>query len=59
MFRNSYQSGKSLEILTTQSLEKWKCTGAAKQIYDKSALGYVISVDTHSKGVLQLPQNDK
>lgn len=59
MFRNSYQSGKSLEILTTQSLDKWKCTGAAKQMYDKTALGYVIGVDTQSKGVLQIPSNDK
>ena len=59
MYRSSYQSGKSLEILTTQSLDKWKWTGSAKQAYDKSALGYVINVDTHPKGVLQLPKNDK
>lgn len=59
MFRNSYQSGKSLELLTTQSTDKWKCSGSIKQVYDKSALGYVLNVDTQSKGVLQFPKNDK
>lgn len=59
MFRNSYQSGKSLELLTTQSLDKWKCTGSVKQAYDKSALGYILNIDTQSKGVLQFPKNEK
>ena len=59
MFRNSYQSGKSLDILTTQTADNWKCTGSAKQVYDKSALGYVINLDTHTNGVFQLPKTDK
>lgn len=59
MFRNSYQAGKSLDILTTQSVDKWKCTGTVKQVYDKSALGYVLNIDTQAKGALQLPKNEK
>lgn len=59
MYRNSYQAGKSLEILTTQTLDKWKCTGTVKQAYDKSALGYVVNVDTHTNGVMQVPKSDK
>jgi hypothetical protein len=59
MFRNSYQSGKSLDILTTQTADKWKCTGSVKQVYDKSALGYVLNLDTQTNGVFQLPKTEK
>ena len=56
MYKNSYQKGKSLELLTTQTIDKWKCTGTARQVYDKTALGYVFNVDTSSKGALQIPK---
>lgn len=59
MYKNSYQKGKSLEILTTQTLDKWKTTGTVKQIYDKTALGYVFNVEAQGKGCLQFPNTDK
>ena len=45
MFKSSFQTGASVEILTTRPkfpLADWKITGKAVKVFSKEVKGYVI-----------------